>query len=342
MTDVDFGDVIDYLAADPATRSILLYIESIRDARKFLSAARAAARNKTVLAIKSGRAPEGARAAASHTGALAGSDDVYDAAIRRAGVLRVFAIDELFSAVETLGTGAAGARGHPDDPHERRGSGGARRRLARPARREARRARRRFDPPSSTRVLPVDVVGREPHRHHRRRRAGALPRRRWTPSSRTARRARCWSCTCRRRSARAPRPPPRSRRRPRPRSGSCRPAGSEERRSPKRGPSSPRAGVPTYDTPEDAVTAFLQLVDYRHNQEMLMEIPALHPRGTGRRRASPRDRARRARRGPGAPDGGRGEASARGLRDPHRRDADGRGPGRRRPRSPRRSAFRWR
>ncbi|MGC7556686.1 hypothetical protein ACPWSG_25665, partial [Pandoraea pneumonica] len=75
---------------------------SIRDARKFMSAARAAARNKPVVVIKSGRVPEGAQAAASHTGALAGSDDVYDAAIRRAGMLRVDTTDELFAAVETL------------------------------------------------------------------------------------------------------------------------------------------------------------------------------------------------------------------------------------------------
>ena len=100
--DVDFGDLLDYLASDAATRAILLYIEDIRDARKFMSAARAAARSKPVLVIKAGRAAEGAKAAASHTGALAGSDDVYDAAIRRAGMLRVCSTEDLFSAVETL------------------------------------------------------------------------------------------------------------------------------------------------------------------------------------------------------------------------------------------------
>jgi acetyltransferase len=100
--DVDFGDVLDYLGSEPSTEAILLYIESVREARKFMSAARAAARNKPVLAVKAGRVAEGARAAASHTGALAGSDDVYDAALRRAGMLRVYEIDELFDAVETL------------------------------------------------------------------------------------------------------------------------------------------------------------------------------------------------------------------------------------------------
>lgn len=100
--DVDVGDLLDHLGADPETHAILLYLEAIRDARKFLSAGRAAARTRYVLAIKAGRVEEGARAAASHTGALAGSDDVYDAAIARAGILRVFEIDELFGAVETL------------------------------------------------------------------------------------------------------------------------------------------------------------------------------------------------------------------------------------------------
>jgi acetyltransferase len=100
--DVDFGDIIDYLATDPETKAILLYVEAIKHARKFMSAARAAARNKPIIVVKAGRAPEGARAAASHTGALAGSDDVYDAAIRRAGALRVATTSDLFVAAETL------------------------------------------------------------------------------------------------------------------------------------------------------------------------------------------------------------------------------------------------
>lgn len=100
--DVDFGDVVDYLASDIRTNAILLYIEAIEHGRKFMSACRAAARNKPVLVIKSGRFGAGAKAAASHTGALAGADNVYDAAIRRAGMLRVYDIGELFAAVETL------------------------------------------------------------------------------------------------------------------------------------------------------------------------------------------------------------------------------------------------
>jgi acetyltransferase len=101
--DVDFGDLLDHFALDPATGAILMYVESILDARKFMSAARAAARTKPVIAVKTGRHRQGAIAAATHTGALAGSDAVYDAAFRRAGVLRVFDLDELFAAAETLG-----------------------------------------------------------------------------------------------------------------------------------------------------------------------------------------------------------------------------------------------
>jgi acetyltransferase len=100
--DVDLGDVIDYLAADARTRAILLYMESVTHARKFLSAARAAARNKPVMAIKAGRTPLAAKAAASHTGALADTDEVFSAAFRRAGIVRVDTIEELFEAAETL------------------------------------------------------------------------------------------------------------------------------------------------------------------------------------------------------------------------------------------------
>ncbi|MFC5358515.1 GNAT family N-acetyltransferase [Azospirillum himalayense] len=104
--DVDFGDLLDYLAGDATVRAILLYIESISDARKFMSAARSAARQKPVIVIKSGRTDEALEASTSHTGALAVSDAVYDAAFRRAGILRVTGLDELFDAVGTLGTGA--------------------------------------------------------------------------------------------------------------------------------------------------------------------------------------------------------------------------------------------
>src|SRR4051794_37392509 len=101
--DVDIADLLDYFALDEKTNAILLYIEAIKDARKFMSAARAAARIKPVVVVKSGRMAQGARAAATHTGALAGSDAVYDAAFERAGVLRVSDLRELFDCAETLG-----------------------------------------------------------------------------------------------------------------------------------------------------------------------------------------------------------------------------------------------
>jgi acetyltransferase len=101
--DVDLGDLLDFFALDRHTRAILLYIASVKDARKFMSAARAAARTKPVVVVKSGRHAQGAKAAQTHTGALAGSDAVYDAAFRRAGLLRVIDLDELFAAAETLG-----------------------------------------------------------------------------------------------------------------------------------------------------------------------------------------------------------------------------------------------
>jgi acetyltransferase len=106
MADVDFGDVLDFLAMDKITTAILLYVESITQARKFMSAARMAGRTKPVVVIKAGRSAAGAKAALSHTGALAGADAVYDAAFRRAGLLRVYELRELFDAVTTLTSGA--------------------------------------------------------------------------------------------------------------------------------------------------------------------------------------------------------------------------------------------
>jgi len=100
--DVDFGDMLDFLGSDPKTRAILLYIESVDESHKLMSAARAAARNKPVIVVKAGRSAAGQAAAASHTGALAGSDAVFDAAIARAGMLRVDTLHDLFLAAETL------------------------------------------------------------------------------------------------------------------------------------------------------------------------------------------------------------------------------------------------
>ncbi len=102
MLDVDFGDLIDYFGMDIHTRSIVLYIENITTARKFMSAARSFARSKPVIVIKAGRFEEGAKAASSHTGAMAGEDDIYDAAFRRAGAVRVMEITDLFNVSSIL------------------------------------------------------------------------------------------------------------------------------------------------------------------------------------------------------------------------------------------------
>lgn len=103
--DIDFGDVLDYLAMDPATRGILLYVEGIHDARRFMSGLRAAARLKPVVVVKAGRHQEGHRAALSHTGAMLAADDVFDAALQRAGAVRAMTISQLFATARLLASG---------------------------------------------------------------------------------------------------------------------------------------------------------------------------------------------------------------------------------------------
>ncbi len=112
MLDVDFGDLIDYLGGDPSVRSIILYMENLTRPKKFMSAARAVSRIKPIVVLKAGRSRAGARAAASHTGAMTGEDAVYDAAFQRAGVVRVRTIEELFDCAELLATntGLTGSR----------------------------------------------------------------------------------------------------------------------------------------------------------------------------------------------------------------------------------------
>ena len=100
--DLDFGEILDYLATDPKTQSILLYIEGVAHARRFISGLKKAARMKPVILLKSGRMPEGTQAAVSHTGALVGADDVFNAAIERAGVVRAITINQLFAAAKVL------------------------------------------------------------------------------------------------------------------------------------------------------------------------------------------------------------------------------------------------
>ena len=102
MLDVDFGDLINYLGEDPGVKSIVLYVESLTNVRKFMGAARAISRVKPIVVLKSGRSRAGAAAAASHTGALAGEDAIYDAAFKRCGIERVDTIGELFDCAELM------------------------------------------------------------------------------------------------------------------------------------------------------------------------------------------------------------------------------------------------
>ncbi len=102
MIDVDFGDLIDYFGTDPQTKSILMYIEGVTDAREFISAARHFSRTKPIIVVKAGKFGESAKAAASHTGSLTGEDNVYDAAFKRAGIVRVNEIVDLFNCAEVL------------------------------------------------------------------------------------------------------------------------------------------------------------------------------------------------------------------------------------------------
>jgi acetyltransferase len=282
--DADFGDMLDWLASDGRTRSILLYIESIESPRKFMSAARAAARNKPVLVVKAGRSPQGQAAAASHTGALAGSDLVYDAAIRRAGMLRVDTMQDLFVAAETLSHFAGLPRSaalDDDDPLERLTivtNGGGAGVMAADAAALAGvslaaltpAARERLDaslPPTWSRANPVDIIGDAPVARYvdtlqallADRASGTLlfmhAPTAIVPSAEIAaalvpvvqaapgRVLSCWL------------------------GGPALRAAREAFRA---------AGIPSYDTPEQAVHAFSMLATYRRNQAQLMQAPPAH------------------------------------------------------------------
>ena len=277
--DVDFGDVIDYLGSDPDTRAILLYIESITAARKFMSAARAAARNKPVIAVKAGRVPAAAKAAASHTGALAGSDEVYDAALRRAGILRVDTTQELFDAAETL------ARAKPlfGDRLAILTNGGGPGVMATDAlilgggrlAALAPETVARLDtvlPSMWSRADPVDIIGDAPVERYVAALEALLADPETdaillihaptaiVPSDDIAR-------ACLKVVADAHRTVL-----------SCWMGGEGVRAAEA---IFREAGVPTYETPEAGVRAFRQLVDYRCSQELLMETPPAAP-GTAR------------------------------------------------------------
>lgn len=249
--DVDAADVLDYLGADPATRAILLYVESVRSGRKFLSAARAAARGKPLIVMKAGRTPAGAAAARRHTGADPGADDAFDAAVSRAGMLRVQSIGELFEAAEAVGRMVVGAQarlaivtnaggpgviaadalaaggGELASPPVDLGGDADPQRIA-----SALQAALAESPPHPLLLIhgPTAVTTSEAAAQACRDAAGD-----------SGRVLACW-------------------------------LGGERAR---RGAAPLReAGVPVYDTPEAAVQAFLHMREHRRNQETLQEAPA--------------------------------------------------------------------
>ena len=187
MADVDFGDVLDMLARDYDTRAILMYVEGITQARKFMSAARGVARLKPVIVLKAGRHAAAAQAAASHTGAMAGSAAVYDAAFARAGLVLGDRAGRAVRRGRDAGPRPAAAQRaarHPDQRRRRRHRGD------RPA---DRRGRRAGDAASAHHRAArqgdaAHLVARQSGRHRRRRRRRALCRRARHPGRRPRRR----------------------------------------------------------------------------------------------------------------------------------------------------------
>ncbi|MDC8758475.1 bifunctional acetate--CoA ligase family protein/GNAT family N-acetyltransferase [Janthinobacterium fluminis] len=281
--DVDFGDLLDYLAGDADTGAILLYMQDLRAARKFMSAARVAARSKPVIVLKAGREAEGAAAAASHSGALAGSDGVYDAAIRRAGMLRVDSSEELFNAAETLAhakpqrggrlaivTNGGGLGVMATDALV--GAGGRLAELSEATRQQLGRVL----PPAWPQANPVDIGGDAPLQRY----LAALPPLLEAPEADAllflhAPSAMVSSAELAEALAPLARAAPRN-------VLSCWLGGAEV--APARQILS-RAGLPSYATPERAVLAFMQIVQYRRNQDLLMEVPAQLPAAAAPQRA---------------------------------------------------------
>jgi acetyltransferase len=282
--DADFGDLLDMLANDARTRAVLLYVESVEAPRKFMSAARAAARNKPVIVVKAGRGGRGARAAASHTGALAGSDLVFDAAIRRAGMLRVDTLADLFLTAQTL----ARFRGNTSDTLTIMTNGGGGGVMAADAAEAAGvpladlddRLLRTLDaalPASWSRGNPIDLIGDAPVERYTTTLSALLaepdngavlflhaptaivrsddiaracaPLARATPDRVMG----CWL-------------------------GDAAVAQARQIFS--------AAGVPDYATPEEAVRAFGLLHTYRRNQQSLLEAPAARESAAGDHRAA--------------------------------------------------------
>jgi acetyltransferase len=291
MLDVGFGDLIDYFGDDPETKSIILYVESISDARGFVSAARAFSRNKPIVAYKAGRFAESAHAAASHTGAMAGEDAVCDAAFQRAGIERVFKMGEMFDCAELL------ARQKP--PHGARlaiitNAGGPgvmatdtlidRHGQLATLESSTNAALDEFLPPSWSHGNPIDVLGDAPPERFARAVQIVLADRNvdaaliiLTPQAMTdpTETARQIAAVV----GKSKKP--------------LLAAWIGGRRVQEGDHILSDAGVPTYATPERAVDAFMHLVSYARNQELLYETPRDVPVSFTLDRDKLRDRFRR-------------------------------------------------
>lgn len=275
MADVDIGDLLDYYAIDRETRAVLLYAEGLNDARKFMSAARGCARTKPVIVVKSGRHPAGAQAASSHTAALAGADDVFDAAFRRAGMLRVKTLEELFDAAEVLAT--------TRPPEGRRvavlsnGGGvgvmaadalldeGAKLAQLAP---QTIAALDRVLPASWSKANPVDIIGDAPPDRY----ASALEALRADPGIDVVLVIHC--PTAMTSSEAAAEAVIAQSRKPGPPLITAWLGGRDAANARNRFTES---GIPAYATPEQAIRAFMYLFRYRRNQELLMQTPPSLP-----------------------------------------------------------------
>ena len=271
MLDVDFGDMIDYLGNDSSAKSILLYIESLTNFRKFMSAARSVSRVKPIIVLKSGRSPAGAKAAASHTGAMAGEDAVYDAAFKRAGIVRVDTIEELFDCAELMAkqppprgprlailTNGGGPGVMATDTLSRYGQEPA------PLDPETMQALDAFLPPFWSRGNPIDILGDASAERFRRALEVCFNSKNLdgvlvilAPQALTDPLSVAETLISAMKARRYP-------------MVACWMGGKIIGRAVEL---LNEAGIPTYDTPERAVRAFLYMVEYARNLEILLEIP---------------------------------------------------------------------
>ncbi|BDA86984.1 GCN5 family N-acetyltransferase [Aureimonas sp. SA4125] len=272
MSDVDFGDLLDFLESDARTRIILLYVEQLTEARKFLSAARIAARTKPVVVVKTGHSIHGAAVEALNPGAIAREDAIYDAAFRRAGMLRVDTLDALFQAVATLSSGlrvrgdrlailtnGAGLGVIAADAVARSGArlaelpsgdGGLGNPVDILARADAARYREALDAIHAADTADAILVLNGPTALADRMAAAHAVAD--TPSGPRRPLLTCW-------------------------------LGGDSALAPRKLFDAKR--IATYETPERAIAAFVQLDDYRRNQELLMETPVAEGFAIDRARA---------------------------------------------------------